>query len=590
MENKDNKCLKPKFGFIPEELKSLNQWVCWRKVPAGKKFTKVPYNPKNDYKAKVNDSSTWSSFEEAASRYNKDSYDGIGFVLTEEDPFVGFDFDNCIHDDSIYPIQMGWVDRLNSYSEIFPSGNGLRIIVKGSLPKAQKKGSWEVYSKGRYLTFTGHKLPDSPISINENQTEIDDFLKKAPIFVEIEKNLRNAFESKNGDKIRRLMQGQWEDDYPSQSEADAALCFYLASFFKQNHKAIDWIFKKSKLFRPKWDEPHYSNGETYGDHLIKHAILNAPEEKKGDTKPTPKGVTAADLVKMDIPPIKWIIRKLIAEGLSILGGKPKYGKSILALNIALAVAFGGNALGQIPVEKGTVIYLALEDTTRRLKDRLLKMLHNENAPENLILFTEWPKMDNGGISLLKEEINNHSDLRLIIIDTLAQFKPTTKSNNSNHYDLDYQNIARIKAIADEHNISILLIHHLRKLAADDVMDTFSGTLGLTGAADGLLALIKKGGKHELHVTGRDVEAKEWALKKDFLSLGWYLLGDAKNVQDTEHQQILYDALLKSNKPLSPKEITSITGLDNQYVRNTLSKMVKRGDLDKVGRGKYKVPF
>jgi hypothetical protein len=504
---------------------------------------------------------------------------------------VGLDFDDCVIDGFIYPVQMEWVKRLNSYSEISPSGNGLRIIVKGSWPKALKQGKWEAYSQGRYLTFTGDKLPDSPGSIKENQTKIDDFLKKAPRFIEIDKKLRKAFESKSGDKIRQLIQGKWTDDkYPSQSEADAALCFHLARFFGQDYKAIDWVFRNSKLHRLKWDDPHYSTGETYGGHLIKHAISENTGEKKTDHKPIPIGITAAELVKMNIPPIKWIIEDLIAEGLSILGGKPKYGKSMLALNICLAVAFGGKALGKIPVEKGTVIYLALEDTRRRLKDRLLKMLNSEDAPENLILHTDWPKMGDGGISLLKEEISKHSDIRLIIIDTLAKFRPIAKSNNSNLYDIDYQNIAKIKAVADEHNISILLIHHRRKSDAPDVMDTFSGSFGLTGAADGLLALERNKGNCELHVTGRDVEAQEYTLKFDSSILGWNLLGEAKNTQDTEKQQEIFDACLKAEKALSPKKISEITGLDHQYVRNTLGKMVRKGELDKKGRGKYTVPF
>ena len=142
METKDKKCLKPKLGSIPNELKARKQWVCWRIEKRNSKLTKVPYNPKSKHKAKVNDPSTWGSFEEACRRYEKDSFDGIGFVLTEKDPFVGLDFDDCVIDGFIYPVQMEWVKRLNSYSEISPSGNGLRIIVKGSLPKALKQGKW----------------------------------------------------------------------------------------------------------------------------------------------------------------------------------------------------------------------------------------------------------------------------------------------------------------------------------------------------------------------------------------------------------------------------------------------------------------
>jgi len=323
METKNDKYLKPNFELIPDKLNSNDQWVCWRaeKQEGREKPTKVPYNPRNGRKARVNEPATWTSFEEACQAYKKGGYDGIGFVLTENDPYTGFDFDDCIHNDFIYPIQMAWVERLNSYTEISPSGEGLRTIVRGTLPAALKKGKWEVYSNGRYLTFTGHKLPNSPARINESQKAIDDYLKKLQTIIEVDGKLRNAFESESGNKIIRLLQGQWEDFYPSQSEADGGLVFYLTKFIGRNHTTIDQIFRESKLYRPQWDVPHYSNGDTYGERIIKNAISEVLDKKSENQIPIPVGITAAELTKKEIPPIKWIIEGLLAEGLSILGGK-----------------------------------------------------------------------------------------------------------------------------------------------------------------------------------------------------------------------------------------------------------------------------
>ena len=234
-----------------------------------------------------------------------------------------------------------------------------------------------------------------------------------------------------------------------------------------------------------------------------------------------QGISAADLMKMEFPEPKWAIPGVLPEGLSILGGKPKKGKSIFALNIGLAIASGGLALGKIPVEQGTVIYYALEDSHRRLKKRIGQMLQGRQVPEKLILFNHLERIDKGGLRRMESEITKHDDTRLIVIDTLVKFRaPGSKSKSL--YDDEYQQMDEIKALADKYFIPILLIHHMSKKDSDDIMDLFSGTLGLTGAADTLLAIQTEAGAGAsyaaLHITGRDVEADSQVIELDKAAL------------------------------------------------------------------------
>jgi len=151
--------LKPIAEVIPQELKHWDQWVCWKAEYRGGKWTKVPYNPNNGQKAKSNDPSTWASFESAYHQYEQNGFDGIGFMLSGDDPFTGWDFDHCIDPQTgeIEPKIRKIIDRLNSYTEISPSGTGIRIFVRAGIPKGgRKNGGIEVYNSGRYLTLTGH--------------------------------------------------------------------------------------------------------------------------------------------------------------------------------------------------------------------------------------------------------------------------------------------------------------------------------------------------------------------------------------------------------------------------------------------------
>jgi putative DNA primase/helicase len=276
--------------IIPEPLKALPQWVCWQRERRDGKPTKVPYDSKTGACAKVNDPSTWGTFAQVTAAL--DHYAGIGFVLTKEDPFVGVDLDHAVDPVTgrIEPWAITIVDQLHSYTEISPSGTGLRIFLQGTLPPGRRrKGPLELYDCERYLTLTGRHLAETPRTIEARQETLqrlhaahfppprvngDRPRPAQPVLADDQTQLDRMFRSKGGAKIQALWNGNWSA-YPSQSEADSALAFHLAFWFSRDATRIDQLFRQSGLFRPKWDEPH---GErTYGAMTLARACASCSE-------------------------------------------------------------------------------------------------------------------------------------------------------------------------------------------------------------------------------------------------------------------------------------------------------------------------
>ena len=217
------------------------------------------------------------------------------------------------------------------------------------------------------------------------------------------------------------------------------------------------------------------------------------------------------LMNTPLKSIRFVISTLLPQGLSILAGAPKVGKSWLALQICLAVA-KGEKLWELPVEQSSTLYLCLEDSFARIQSRLFDI--GDDAPANAHFVVLADSIDAG----LEEQIENflleHPDTALIIIDTLQKVRSMT---NDNAYAADYHDIGLLKAIADKHGICILLIHHLRKQNDNDPMNMVSGTTGITGAVDTSFVLIetKRGSsKATLYCTGRDIEYRKIEIAQD----------------------------------------------------------------------------
>jgi hypothetical protein len=306
--------------------------------------------------------------------------------------------------------------------------------------------------------------------------------------------------------------------------------------------------------------------------------------------------TADDLMAEQMQPVRWAVPEIIPEGVTFLAGKPKMGKSWLALGLCVAVATGGVALGTIGVERGEALYLALEDNKRRLHSRLGKLLLGRPAPANLHIATAWPRLNEGGSELLNDWVAVHPNARLVFVDTHARFKPLTSGRRTD-YDEDRAAVDPLGPIAADHEVAIVLVHHLRETESDDPLDMITGTVGLTGGVDGALVLKRQRGDADafLHVDGRDIEnPTELALKFEHNAVSWTIVGDAGEYRMSETRRAISGILEDADEPFGPKDITEILnvkGVNTSYgaVREVLSQMVKDGQAKNLGRGQYVHP-
>jgi len=299
----------------------------------------------------------------------------------------------------------------------------------------------------------------------------------------------------------------------------------------------------------------------------------------------PNLLAAPALLVLQLPDPVWIVPGLIPAGLSLLAGKPKIGKSWFVLGISLAVAYGGRALGTIPVQGGKVLYLALEDSARRLQSRL-QMLIDGSPPESLMLAMQWPRLAEGGLERINEFVADHPETRLLVVDTLAKVR-NREGKSSRLYDEDYASIEGLQILAHEREIGIIVVHHLRKSESDDPLDLVSGTTGLTAAADTVLILRRPRGRAdaELFLTGRDLEEREFALQFD-TRIGWRLLGDAREWRLTKERHQIVETIRYLGGEASPKEIAEALGAPPGNVRQLLRKLHRDGFLRRTDRGRY----
>ncbi len=247
------------FDCIPAELRALPQWIVWRyeDIPNAKP-TKVPYSPRAKWKASVTDPNTWATFQEAVDAYyaSNGALSGIGFVFTRNDPYTGIDLDATENRDHLER-QHRVFTSFNSYSERSPSGRGLHIIIRANLPTGRRRDSIEIYSSERFFTFTGDVFHQ--VAINAAQAlattlweEMGHVKETANYQGEIEEKytddeiIRQALNAANGDKFKKLLDGNWLDHYTSQSEADFAFIDIIA-FYSKSRNQIVRIFRNSAL-------------------------------------------------------------------------------------------------------------------------------------------------------------------------------------------------------------------------------------------------------------------------------------------------------------------------------------------------------
>lgn len=288
-----------RFDNIPNELKQLNQWVCFKFVLDERinKQKKMPMNPNTGKCASCSNPKTWSDFQTAVKAVSKYKFDGIGIEFANG--IFGIDLDNVVKGGTLANEARYIVDTINSYTEYSPSANGLHILCQGEIPSGRNRRKfnegtpkvWEIemYSKGRFFTVTGNIFENkNKLEERTEQTKIvhEKYLKTEPKQNQISKSnnynlsdneiIEKAKNARNGFKFQALWNGNIAG-YNSESEADQALCNILAFYCGNDFNKIDGLFKQSSLYREKW------NREDYKRKTINKAITDC-KEFYGDTQ------------------------------------------------------------------------------------------------------------------------------------------------------------------------------------------------------------------------------------------------------------------------------------------------------------------
>ena len=273
---------------IPAELRQLPQWVGWRWEERDGKRTKPPYTADGLHPASCDDPSTWSTFEAVCAGIEAGKLSGAGFQVKDDQGILGVDLDHCGEPmkGTIEPWAQAIVDRLRSYTEVSPSGTGLRIFVKATKPGPRcRKGSLEIYDRSRYFTVTGQHVKGTPRTIEERQQELD------ALYAELwpEKPSSNghtplsagpgrsawevialASRARNSAKFEALMRGETAGYGGDDSAADLALCS-VAAFYSRDPAVIDQVVRQSGLMREKWER------EDYRERTIERALEGVTE-------------------------------------------------------------------------------------------------------------------------------------------------------------------------------------------------------------------------------------------------------------------------------------------------------------------------
>jgi hypothetical protein len=297
---------------------------------------------------------------------------------------------------------------------------------------------------------------------------------------------------------------------------------------------------------------------------------------------------ASKLEGEEMPVPRSVVTGIFNVGLNMLAGKSKLGKSWLALNVALAVASGGKALGSIEVEEGDVLYLALEDSKRRLQQRIDLIFGRAGWPARLSYATGWPKLDDGGLEELDLWLAEHPQARLIVIDVWKRIRHR-RARGANLYDEDYEHLVGLQAMAQTHGVCILVVHHTRKAAAEDVFDEISGTGGVMAALDtcAILHRPRSEADGEIWVTGRDLEEAHLAMRFD--GGVWSLLGSATEVTKSKQRAEVVTALRAAKKAITPAELAITLGWPANRVRQRLFQMVQAGEAVRLSNSTYALP-
>lgn len=345
-------------------------------------------------------------------------------------------------------------------------------------------------------------------------------------------------------------------------------------------------------------EERFNGSNTEGPHPQPSLEGDTSIEKRLERGQPGLIVTAPELMNADLGELQFAVPGLFPHGVNLLAGPPKTGKSLLSLNMALSIAKGETAFGRIPVEQGDVLYMALEDGPRRMRDRLQKMGVTQ-LPDALEFTFDWEKFGEGGEKSSSEGLLRNvlegkqragKNYRLIVVDTFAKLREKANANANAYYD-DYEAVQDFRDVAYSLDTALMVVHHTNKLGAgEDPYMRVSGSTGITANVDTVAVLERERIENaaKLHVSGRDIEGHKLGMSFDPDDLSWSMEGPYNTFQMGETRQAIYDALKGASEPKGPSWVSERVDVKDETVRKEMGRMVDANQLAKVGRGQYRV--
>jgi RecA-family ATPase len=496
----------PLFEPLPAAIAHLagkRQWVLWnwRLKPGAKKPTKVPRCSRGG-PGESDNPATWDTYAGVLSAYKRGGFDGIGIVLSGDIGIGAFDLDHCLKNGKPVEWAQQLIDAADSYVEVTPSGDGLRVI--GTInsrvsvhckQKFQDGTALEIWRRAtRFMTVTGDQRGNCT-KLKNIDALIDHYNKQSGAYV--------------GEKTRTAIdQGV---AVGKRSDSFHGVVCTLAEQFLDPDAILAEITNKpiSKKYEGRlqtevdrcWKKWAYA-------YIINHV---APQVKAANKSGPAKNIRDMQTTKFD--PLKEIIPGYLCEGLTLLAAKPKVGKSYLMLQIALCV--GGaeemTVFGQKCLQ-GDVLYCALEDNERRMQKRINNLWDRPGVFgdlwPNVYVKYDMPKLKDGGVLWLRNWLRQVRNPTLVIVDTLQAVRSPRKTTEG-VYEADYESMKELHALATEFKVAIVVVHHLRKdEGGEDAspFDLISGSLGLPAKVDHVIVIRETKECYKMYGASRDLDS------------------------------------------------------------------------------------
>jgi hypothetical protein len=564
---------------------------------------------------------------------------------------VGFDFDSCRDPvtEAIAPWAWKLIMALDSYAEISPSGTGIKVYalireadlfaIRRVINATGWGRSWkmktgqghppgiEVYLRDRYFAVTDDMVPVLPEALRVlNVAEFEALVVAANAWIAGSDGGgsggdRPRDDTRSGEAMRigkrvRQAGGSYEEMCDQIANDPVTGSWFHENGITNGERGLKRVWHKTGPVPDRvWEIAGEIKraGGSYDDFIQRvrqdpgteewHRYTDREQHEKAwatTPEPMPGGgnrqsrvdeITLDALQREVIEPMRWIVPEYLPEGLTVFAGKPKIGKSWFMLNVALGVATGAGVFGKA-VDQGDVLYCGLEDGKRRMQARVAKLISAGTVwPACFTFRYRLAPLDQGGMATLEQWLIAHPKGRLVVIDVLGKTR-SQKQKNEEPYQYDYRLLSSLQELAIRYRVAIVVVHHVRKADAEDVLDTISGTTGIAGACDTALVLGRT--KHGLRFSGRgrDIEDIDKVADFDFDTGIWAILGEYDEAVPNSEMSIIKQAILnllaRTPASLMPMQIAGYLKKSQASVRLALFRMrnTQPASIKRLADGSY----